>query len=82
MRRPVHGPANIVEQDTDGNIVELMEVETAPFHNVIAFFPEGSIACPVFGIAQELDLLILMLTVRCRILFCTTCPAAVIWVRV
>jgi hypothetical protein len=24
----------------------------------------------------------LMLTVRCRILFCTTCPAAVVWVRV
>jgi hypothetical protein len=34
------------------NIVELMEVETAPVHNVIAFFSEGIVALLVFSRAQ------------------------------
>jgi hypothetical protein len=41
-----------VEQDAHTNIVELMEVETAPVHNVIAFFSEGIVARLVFARAQ------------------------------
>jgi hypothetical protein len=42
-----------VKQDAHTNIVELMEVETAPVHNVIAFFSEGilHVLCP-FARAQ------------------------------
>jgi nuclear receptor co-repressor 1 len=41
------------EQNADASVVELMEVETAPVHNVIAVSPEGSIAfSPEGSIAQ------------------------------
>lgn len=41
-----------LEENTDANVVELMEVETAPLHNVIAVSSEESVACPGFAKAQ------------------------------